>query len=166
MQPNVSRVLGFDPGFERLGVAVVEKVAGKEALLYSGCLRTSAARSFPERLREIGSEMQRLVKEWSPTLVALEDIYFENNAKTAIQVAQVRGVLAYEGAVAGLTVCSYSPLQVKVAVTGYGRSDKKAVATMVGHLVQLPDRKRLDDELDAIAVALTCLAHESSRKGK
>lgn len=148
------RVLAFDPGYERLGVAVLEK----DALLFSDCLRTSAKLPFPERLRELGDAAAGLLKQWEPSAVALEEIYFEKNAKTAMQVAQVRGMLAYLAASHGVVVYQYTPAQVKVAVTGHGGSDKAAVALMVPKLVSIPPRARLDDELDAIAVGITCLA--------
>jgi crossover junction endodeoxyribonuclease RuvC len=90
--------------------------------------------------------------------VALEEVYFEKNAKTAMQVAEVRGMLSYIAAKNGLVVHQYTPLEVKVAITGYGKSDKRAVAAWWSGLVTLPKKKRLDDELDAIAVGLTCLA--------
>ncbi len=151
------RVLAFDPGFERLGVAVVEKNK-KEELLYSDCVRTKATLLFSERLAILGKEVDALIKKWKPDCVALENLYFENNAKTAMNVAAVRGMLIYLGAAHDLVVHEYTPLQVKVAVTGYGKSDKRAVALMVQKLVSIQDKKRLDDELDAIAVGLTCLA--------
>ena len=154
------RVLAFDPGFERLGVAIIEKSSNKETLLYSDCVRTKATLSFAERLGELGAAVERLIDEWQPQAVALENLYFENNAKTAMNVAAVRGALMYIAASHGLAVHEYTPLQVKVAITGYGKSDKSAVAHMVSKLIVLPkvSAKRLDDELDAIAVGLTCLA--------
>jgi crossover junction endodeoxyribonuclease RuvC len=156
------RVLAFDPGYERLGVAVVEKNppagGGKDILLHSECVRTSAKLPFSERLAALGDAAEKLLREWGPTVVALEEVYFEKNVKTAIQVAQVMGMLSYIAARSGLVVHRYTPLEVKVAITGYGRGDKAAVAAMVPRLVALPARKRLDDELDAIAIGLTCLA--------
>ena len=152
------RVLAFDPGFERLGVAVVEKKNSKEVLVHSDCVRTSAKLSFPLRLKELGDAAASLMREYAPKVVALEEVFFEKNAKTAMQVAEVRGMLAYLAAASGALVLHYTPLEVKVAVTGYGKSDKAAVAQMVGKLVALPEKKRLDDELDAIAIGLTCLA--------
>lgn len=156
------RVLAFDPGFERLGAAVLEKPptrgGNKEKLLHSECIRTSAKLPFPERLREIGEAAERLVKEWRPDVVALEELYFEKNAKTAMKVAAVSGALTYIAAAHHLPLYEYTPLQVKVATTGYGKSEKAAVAAMVARLVSLPARKRLDDEIDAIAVGITCLA--------
>lgn len=154
------RVLAFDPGFERLGVAVVEKVSGKDVLLYSDCIKTPAALPFHERLHTLGQAAERLIKKWGPAAVALEHIFFEKNAKTAIGVAGVRGMLAYLGASHQLLVFEYTPLQIKVAITGYGKSDKTAVGVMVQRLVSMPAKKRLDDELDAIAIGLTCLASE------
>lgn len=152
------RVLAFDPGFERLGIAVVEKVKGKEQLLHSECVRTSAKLPFPQRLAELGVAVQALVELWEPGCVALENVFFEKNAKTAMDVAAVRGMLLYIAAQSGLPAHEFTPLQVKVAITGYGKSDKAAIAAMVPRLVTIPPKKRLDDELDAIAVGLTCLA--------
>lgn len=152
------RVLAFDPGYERLGVAVLEKQHGKEVLLHSECVRTPARLPFPERLKLLGDAAQKLLDEWEPAAVALEEVYFERNAKTALQVAQVMGVLGYLAASRGLALYTYTPLEVKVAITGYGRGDKAAIAAMVPRLVALPKRHRLDDELDAIAVGLACLA--------
>ncbi len=152
------RILAFDPGYERLGVAVIEKVNGKEALLYSGCIRTKATLSFPERLAVLGAATEALIETWQPKAVALESLYFENNAKTAMNVSAVRGMLLYLAARNNLPAHEYTPLQVKVAVTGHGQASKAAVALMVPKLVSISLGKRLDDELDAIAVGITCLA--------
>lgn len=152
------RILAFDPGYERLGVAVIEKQNGKEVLLYSDCIRTKATLTFPERLAELGKQTEAIIETWQPQAVALESLYFENNAKTAMNVSAVRGMLLYLAASKGLPGHEYTPLQVKVAVTGNGRSDKAAIALMVPKLVRISQGKRLDDELDAIAVGITCLA--------
>ena len=168
MPNKPQRVLAFDPGFERLGVAILEKQKGnpstplraRETLLYSACIRTKAKLPFAQRLLQLGQEAEVLIKKWKPDAVALEDVYFAKNAKTALKVAEVRGMLSYLAAIHKLTLFEYTPLQVKVAVTGHGRSDKRAVAAMVPRLITLPRRVRLDDEIDAIAVGLTCLACE------
>lgn len=152
------RVLAFDPGYERLGVAVLEREGGKEKLLHSDCVRTSAKDTFAERLAALGQAVEELITQWQPTCVALENLYFENNAKTAMNVSAVRGMLLYLAARNNLVAYEYTPLQVKVAVTGNGRSDKSAIALMVPKLVSISRGKRLDDELDAIAVGITCLA--------
>lgn len=152
------KILACDPGFERLGIAVVEKVNGKDVLVHSDCVRTSAKLPFPERLRILGEAVEALIDKYKPDVVALEEVFFEKNAKTAMQVASVMGMLTYIAAARRLEVCQYTPLEVKVAITGYGKSDKRAVAHMVERLVVLPQKKRLDDELDAIAIGLTYLA--------
>ncbi|MDO8548318.1 MAG: crossover junction endodeoxyribonuclease RuvC [bacterium] len=152
-------VLAFDPGFERLGAAVVEKIkGGKEVLVHSECIRTPATQPFPERLRTLGEAAETLIKKWKPDAVAIEELYFEKNAKTAMKVAAVAGTLTYLAVRASLPLYEYTPLEVKVAITGYGKSDKAAVGAMVARLVSLPSKKRLDDEIDAIAVGITCLA--------
>ncbi len=153
------RVLAFDPGYERLGVAVLEKEKGKkEQLLHSECVRTKKIFSFSERLAELGAATEALIKKWKPDMVALEEVFFEKNAKTAMQIAEVRGALAYIAASRGLAVHHYTPGEVKIAVTGYGRATKADILLMVPKLLALSPRKRLDDELDAIAVGITCLA--------
>lgn len=153
------RVIAFDPGFERLGVAILERTQGKDVLLHSTCIQTSKTLSFHERLHALGEAVATLMLEWKPNRAALEDVFFANNAKTAMKVAEVRGMLLYLAMQHKLAVYEYTPLQVKIGVTGYGKSDKKAVAFMVPKLLALPPKKRLDDELDAIAVGLTCLAN-------
>ncbi len=158
------RVLAFDPGFERLGAAVLERsVGGKEVLIHSECIRTSATLPFPQRLALLGGAAEALIEKFKPEAVSLEDVYFAKNAKTAMKISEVRGMLTYITAARGLLLYQFTPLQVKVAITGYGQSDKHAVAMMVARLITLPpqilgEAKRLDDELDAIAVGLTCLA--------
>lgn len=154
------RILGIDPGIERVGLAVLEKTGGKETFLYSDCFKTSAKLSHPERLRLVGGEVKKIITEWNPEAFAIEKLFFETNTKTAMVVAEARGVLLYEAACAGIPVFEYTPLEIKVAVTGYGKSDKKAIMGMVPRLIQLPPRKMIDDEVDAIAVALTCCARE------
>lgn len=158
------KVLAFDPGFERLGVAVVERdksTRNGTRLIVSDCLRTSAKDSFHTRLKQLGAAAEGLIVTHAPDCVALEKVYFEKNAKTAMQIAEVRGMLAYIAASHDIRICEYTPLEVKTAVTGYGKSDKAAIALMLPRLVDVPiERKRLDDEMDAIAVGLTCLAME------
>lgn len=154
------RVLGIDPGYERVGVAVVEKQNGKEILLFSDCLRTDKKLTHSERLKTIALALNMIIKKWKPNTLAAETLFFETNVKTAMRVAEARGVILVAGSLEGLKVCEYTPLQVKSAVTGDGRADKKQIMRMIPILVKLPAKKMLDDEYDAIAVALTCLASE------
>ncbi len=155
------RVLGVDPGYERLGVAIVEKdVKGKETLLFSNCIRTSKTLPHHERLSIIARELGNLVEIYVPNILATETLFFEHNQKSAMKVSEARGVIIVSGSIRGLKICEYTPLQIKVATTGDGRADKKQMMRMIPLLIQFPDRKMLDDEYDAIAIALTCLASE------
>lgn len=153
-------ILGIDPGYERIGIAVLEKNPGdrKEKLLYSTCFKTSASLSFPERLLLIGQEVGTTIKKWQPKILAIEKLYFENNAKTAMGVSEARGTIIYIASLNGLTISEYTPLQIKSAVAGHGRAEKREVHSMVKKLITLPENIRQDDEIDAIAIGLTGFA--------
>lgn len=155
------RVLGIDPGFERVGMAVVERVGDKgkkETLLYSACFKTDPKTPFHERLTAIGHEMKRVMELYQPTALAVEKLFLTTNQKTAMQVAEARGVMLYESALRGLEIHEYAPLAIKMAMTGYGKADKTQVAFMVKKLLPASVGVKSDDEMDAIAVALTALA--------
>lgn len=166
-QINVStkplRVLAIDPGYERLGIAVAERVTeglmrGKDILLFSECFQTSAKAAFPVRLRALGEEIARVIEEFEPTVLAIETLFFTNNQKTAMNVAEARGVIVYEAARHGLPIAEYGPGQIKNATTGYGKSDKRQVTSMIPKLIKITKEIEHDDEYDAIACAITCLA--------
>ena len=158
-------ILAIDPGYERLGIAVVEKLQKQnEVLLYSACVRTLKTLPHAERLLKIASEVRKVIDEFEPNALAIETLFFATNHKTVMPVAEARGAVLVEAARAGLTVFEYTPLQIKIAVTGYGRSEKHQVTEMVKKLIMLPHGKRLDDEYDAIAVGLTCLASTNNRQ--
>ncbi len=155
------RVLGIDPGFDRLGVAIVEKTrGGRECVLFSSCITTRAKDLFPERLRSVVDEARRIMEEWKPDIVALETLLITKNQKTAMRVAETRGALIYIAETLGIPSKEYSPSQIKLSAGGHGRADKKDVERMVRLLVSFPKEDVLDDEIDAVAVAITCLAHE------
>ena len=155
------RLIAIDPGYERLGIAVIEKLPkAKEVLLYSDCFKTDSKLPHCERLKLIGGEIARVIGEFKPTALSLEDLFFSTNTKTAMTVAEARGVILYEAAKNGLKVFEYGPGQIKVAVTGYGKSDKEAVIAMVLRLIKIDKKIKHDDEYDAIAVGLTCFATE------
>lgn len=154
------RVLAVDPGYDRLGIAVVEKQSGKECALFSSCVVTDKKQTHAERLVYIGDAVRDAIEKWKPEALAIESLFLFSNQKTAMKVAEARGVVLYEAARAMLRIFEYTPLQVKIAVTGYGRSDKRQVMEMVQKLVALPRAKRLDDEYDALALGLTCIASE------
>src|SRR3989344_7644817 len=151
------KILGIDPGFERLGIAILEKNKGdkKEKVLFSECFKTSAKLKFEERLFLIGKEIKTVIKKFKPKILAIETLFFTSNQKTVMHVAEVRGVIIYEASVSGLRIFEASPPQIKIAITGYGRANKEQVMKMVKILVDVDQTKKSDDELDAIAIALT-----------
>jgi crossover junction endodeoxyribonuclease RuvC len=157
------RILSIDPGYERVGIAVIEKLPKqKEMLLYSDCFKTVKEEKLPARIALIGREIKKLITKFEPECLAIEKLYFTTNQKTAMGVAEARGVIIYEGSLANLQICEYTPLEIKVAVTGYGKSDKKQVISMIPRLIKIDKEIAHDDEYDAIAVGITCLAVEKS----
>jgi len=152
------KVLAIDPGYERVGIAVLEKQNSKEVLLYSNCFKTNSKDEFPERLAQIGSEVERIVQEFSPEVFAIETLLFNNNQKTAMKVAEARGAMICITKIAGLEIHEYTPLQIKNAITGYGRADKSQVEMMTRQLIEIKKENIIDDEMDAIAIGLTALA--------
>ncbi|KKQ07449.1 MAG: Crossover junction endodeoxyribonuclease RuvC [Parcubacteria group bacterium GW2011_GWB1_36_5] len=157
----MARILGIDPGFERLGIAVLEKSKSdkREQVIFSECFKTSAKLDFSERLKLIGEEVRKIIKEYKPEVLAIETLFLNTNQKTVMRVAEARGVVVYEGAQAGLQIFEASPPQIKIATTGYGRATKEQMIKMVKILVEIDNSKKSDDELDAIAIALTAFAH-------
>lgn len=152
--PMPSRVLGIDPGFDRIGVAILEK----DTLLHSECIVTSKKDAHAERLLQLGTRLEEVIREWKPTELAIETLFFNQNTSTALKVAEARGVIIYEASKASLKIFEYSPQDVKIAVTGYGKADKVAVNDMVRKLIKISSNNKLDDEIDAIAVGITHLA--------
>lgn len=154
--------LAIDPGYGRMGVAVLERNNGKEALVFSECFETPADMNRPQRLAALQARLGELCDEHRPQELAIEKLFFSKNKKTALGVAEARGVIVSGAAVRGIRVFEYEPVQIKVAVTSYGKSDKKQVIAMVKRLMRM-DKKARDDEYDAIAIGLTHLA--TSKRG-
>jgi len=155
------RVLAVDPGYEKMGVAILEKKQGeRETLIFSECFKTSAKLPHSKRLELIGQEIALVIKNFKPEALAIEKLFFTTNQKTAFQVAEARGVIIYEATAAGLGVVEFTPLQAKVAVTGYGRSTKDQIKFMVEKLIAVNKKIKEDDEYDAIALGLTYFAYE------
>ncbi len=152
------RVLAVDPGYDRLGVAVIEKVNGKEQVLFSDCISSPKDAPMPDRLAAIGQAFAALIIEHAPDCIALETLFFSKNAKTAMAVAETRGILLYIARTHNCAVHEYTPQEVKIAVTGYGKSDKTSVTAMVKRLVPTLRTGALDDEYDAVAVGICALA--------
>lgn len=153
------KILSIDPGYERLGIAVLEKIGkNREVLLFSECFKTSAKLAHHERLALIGNEIKKVVKKYKPEVLATEKLFFSGNQKTAMLVAEARGVILYTASSLGLGIFEYSPAHIKIAITGYGRSDKKQMAFMTHKLIETGKKIESDDELDAIAIGLTFFA--------
>jgi crossover junction endodeoxyribonuclease RuvC len=151
-------VLSVDPGYERLGVAVLIKENGKEKLVFSECLQSSKKDTDGVRLQTIGLLFKKIIENYKPDAVAMEKIFFTTNQTTGILVASMSGVIKFLATEAGVPVFEYTPTGVKMAIASHGRATKEDVHQMVSKLVILPEKKRLDDEIDAIAVGLTHLA--------
>ena len=152
------RVLAIDPGYDRIGIAVMETVQGQDTVLFSQCLETSRTDDFHDRLLSVGKTVASVLKTYTPDCLAIETLFFNKNVKTALGVAEARGVILYVSRQAGCRIYEFSPQAIKIATTGYGNSDKTAVFSMVQRLVTGVPKTALDDEYDAIAVGVTCLA--------
>lgn len=153
-------ILAVDPGFDRMGLAIMKLGKDKPKLLFSQCLETDAKKERADRLLSVGTTIKNVIEKWHPESLAIETLFFNANAKSAMGVAEARGIVIYEAMSAGIEIFEYSPQAIKIAVTGHGRADKIQVAMMVKKLVDLSEKssKRLDDEIDAIAVGITHLA--------
>ncbi|MDD3890213.1 MAG: crossover junction endodeoxyribonuclease RuvC [Syntrophomonadaceae bacterium] len=151
-------VLGIDPGTAITGYGLVDHKSGKEKLITYGTITTPAGMKMHLRLCIINQEIDRLIAEYKPDAVAVEEIFYQKNAKTVITVAQSRGVVLMTAASAGVEVAEYTPLQVKQAVVGYGNAEKKQVQIMVQKILSMQQIPRPDDAADALAIAI-CHIH-------
>ena len=155
------RILGIDPGTGILGFGVVEHIRGKSVLVDAGVIRTPVKEDDAVRLLTIYEELTDIIAATQPKLMSVEKLFFARNVTTAMTVAQARGVVLLCGMQAGLKIYEYTPLQIKMAITGYGKAEKKQVQEMVKVLLGLNEVPKPDDCADAIAAALT-LAHTMS----
>lgn len=161
MSSTFDTVLAIDPGFERVGIAILARQrANIQNVIYSTCFKTSSKTPFPERLLHVGAELEKIIKKFKPQVLAIEKLYFTTNQKTAMSVAEARGVIIYIAEKNGLEIFEYTPPEIKVAVTGFGKADKSMMINMVRKLSNVPNAKTSDDELDAIGIGLTYLARE------
>ncbi len=151
------RILGIDPGTARLGYGVIEDTPQLSVVTY-GCLTTPSTDDQPDRLLSIYQQLGEIFTATAPEEVAVEQLFFNQNVTTAFAVGEARGVVLLRAAEAGCPVSDYSPLQVKQALVGYGRADKRQVQTMVSMALALEKPPRPDDAADALAVAI-CHAH-------
>ena len=157
------RVLAIDPGYDRLGIAILEGDPSRPTLIWSDCV-TPDKGAPEERLAQVSLAVTAAIREYTPDVLGIETLFFSINKKTALKVAEARGAILAAAGITLLPVIECSPQQMKLAVTGYGGATKAAVAIMVPRLLTLPEKKRLDDELDAIAIGITVLATGSLRE--
>ena len=150
------RVLGIDPGTATTGFGVVERQKGNNKYIAAGVITTPADEPMVNRLDTIYQEVKQLITEYKPDYMAVELLYFASNVTTAFSVGQARGVVLLAAGQAGLQIAEYTPLQVKQAVTGYGRADKKQIQEMVKVLLKLPEIPKPDDAADGLAIAICC----------
>lgn len=154
------RILGIDPGYGITGYSIIDYIGNKFKLIASGAIKTAAKTSFPLRLSEIFTDLNLIIDEYSPDAISVEELFFNNNVKTAINVAQARGVILVVGCQRGIPTFEYTPLQVKQAVVGYGRADKIQVQKMVKTILKVETLPKLDDITDSMAIAI-CHAHSA-----
>ena len=153
------RIMGIDPGTGILGFSVVQVEKGKVQLVDAGVIRTPVKEDDAVRLLTIYEELTHIIAETCPQEMSVEKLFFARNVTTAMTVAQARGVVLLCAMQAGLKIAEYTPMQIKLAITGYGKADKKQMQEMVRLLLNLKEVPKPDDAADAIAAALTHAQH-------
>lgn len=155
------KIIGIDPGLERCGFGVLAQNGSQISTVAYGCLYTLKNQETSVRLAELFEQMTALLKKYSPQALAIEDLFFNTNAKTVMMIGQAKGVIMLAAQKAKIPVVSYPPLEIKMALTGYGRADKGQIQQMVKKILHLSSLPKPDDTADALAVALTyCLVNK------
>lgn len=152
------KLIAIDPGYGRCGVAVLEGDNQKADLIFSTCIETNQKHDFSVRLKIIADNIIKIIREYNPELFVIETLFFSNNQKTALQVAEVRGMLIYIAINEGIAIKEIHPNSAKIALTGFGKATKDQMMFMVDKLIKISEKNRLDDEFDAIALGLVGLA--------
>jgi crossover junction endodeoxyribonuclease RuvC len=149
------RVIGIDPGTAIVGFGIIDYIDKKYKVIEYGCIYTPKELPMEKRITKIYDELDILLKKYKPTNMAVEDLFYFKNSKTVISVGQARGVILLCGEKNNIPQSSYTPLQVKIGITGYGRAEKKQVQLMVQRILGLKDIPKPDDAADALAIAIT-----------
>ena len=149
-------ILGIDPGIADTGYGVIKKEGDQYFLVECGSLKTPSQNDLPTRLEKLHSLLSHIIKKYTPTMIAVEELFFAKNVKTALTVAHARGVILLTAKVGGAEVREFTPLQVKQALTGYGRADKNQIQQMVKNILKLKEVPQPDDAADALAIAICC----------
>jgi crossover junction endodeoxyribonuclease RuvC len=149
-------ILGIDPGTATTGIGIVEFKKGQVFCLRYGTIETPAKIPMQDRLKILYDDMALIIKEYKPTAMAIESLFFFKNAKTVMPVSQARGIALLLAAQKKLALFEFTPLQAKTAVTGYGRAEKQQVQKMIKHILNLEKIPKPDDAADALAIAICC----------
>ncbi|MBD3244917.1 MAG: crossover junction endodeoxyribonuclease RuvC [Candidatus Moranbacteria bacterium] len=158
-------ILGIDPGFARTGYGIIKKRGNSFEAIEYGSITTEAKTAFCDRLVQISQDLDHLIKTYKPQQCAIESLFFFKNIKTAISVASARGVLLLVPRQLGVEVFEYTPLQIKQAITGYGKAEKGQVTSMVRKILNIKNQIKLDDTADALATAI-CHANSANFQQK
>lgn len=158
-------ILGIDPGYAILGYGIIEKKGNSFRPIHYGAVTTPKDMPMDRRLEHLYDELREIIEEYRPQAASIEQLYFNNNAKTAINVGQARGVAVLACIKGGLEIAEYTPLQIKQALVGYGRADKKQVQFMVKTMLNLPSVPKPDDTADALAAAI-CHGHSADSRNR
>jgi crossover junction endodeoxyribonuclease RuvC len=152
-------MLGIDPGYDRVGVALIEKNNLEETIIFSGCIETNKKETHSKRIKHIADELEKIIIKYEIKNVCVESIFVFKNQKTVMMVAEARGVINYICEKNNLSILEMTPMQIKNSITGYGHADKKQVKYMLEKILKMTfENKKLDDEIDAIACSLAGLA--------
>lgn len=157
-------ILGIDPGYDRVGICILEKKSVNEnKIIFSECFESNKKQEINERIFNICEHLEKIILKYSPTELAIEKLFFTNNQRTVMGVSEARGAIIYLAQRLDLKISEYTPLQIKIALTGYGKATKDQIYFMLKKILKITDKnkKNLDDEYDAIAVAYT---HSVSQK--
>ena len=157
------RILGIDPGYAIVGFGILEANRGQAQLIRCGAINTPAGVPMPMRLLQIQEDMETLIRTFQPDAMAIEELFFNTNVTTGIGVAQARGIILAAAAKLGVEIFEYTPSQVKQAVVGYGKAEKRQVMDMTKRLLKLSAVPKPDDAADAVAVALCHARSHTSR---
>ena len=157
------RIIGIDPGYAIMGWGILDLKGNKFSVVDYGSITTDAGVEAAKRLQHIYAELGAIIAKYQPEEAAIEELFFNNNAKTVILVREARGIAVLACANAGLEISEYTPLQIKQALVGYGRADKKQVQAMVKAILNLKEVPKPDDTADAVAAAI-CHGHSRGRR--
>lgn len=156
------KIISIDPGYDRIGVAILEKDPLKkpsESVVFSTCIITDKKQSFYERMQYVQGELIKILDQYQPEQLAIEELYFAKNTKTALRVAEAKGIIVGTVLEKNIPVTELHPNHIKIAITGYGAAKKEDILFMLPKLITVNPVGKLDDELDAIAVGIAYFAH-------